>query len=78
MDDFKNMISTIYLESLRKHINNFVSFVLYFIYNRHFLPSRRADLTTSGELCRNAVEYHSLFATIPQLRQPRLVNNPGL
>ncbi len=31
---------------------------LYSIYNRHFLPYRRADLTPSEELRRNAVEYH--------------------
>jgi hypothetical protein len=71
------MISTTYLDSLIKHIKNSVPFVFYFIYNRHFLPCRRADLTTSEDLRRNAVEYHSLFATTPQLQQPRLVNNPG-
>jgi hypothetical protein len=50
MDVFKNMISMVYIDLLIKHINNFVPYVLYFIYNRHFFPYRRADLTTTGVL----------------------------
>ncbi len=77
MEVFKRVISTSYLDLLGIYYNSLYFFCFLFYYNRHFLPFRRADLTTSGVLRRNAVEYHSFIRRAYHLRQPRLVNNPG-
>jgi hypothetical protein len=54
-----------------------ISFLSFFINNRHFLPFGRADLTAPASLRPIRGGDHSFMVRALHLQQPRLVNNPG-